>query len=77
MHQAKSRLSQLVELALAGEDVVSTHNGEQVVQPVAIDDQVEASLRPIGLGRAVEPLIFDSEYKLMSDTNPDDPLNQP
>lgn len=32
MHEAKTRLSQLVELALAGEEVVITRNGEPVAR---------------------------------------------
>jgi antitoxin (DNA-binding transcriptional repressor) of toxin-antitoxin stability system len=83
MHQAKSTLSQLVEAALGGEEVVIARDGEPVVRLVAINAPHELSLRPIGLGRTDRPLIDNSEYELLSDTNPDiyeedpdDPLNQ-
>lgn len=82
MHQAKSTLSQLVEAALAGEDVVIARNGEPAVRLVPIRVG-ERSLRPIGLGRSTMPMIESSEIELMSDTNPDiyegdpnDPLNE-
>lgn len=84
MHQAKSSLSQLVEAALAGEEVVIARDGEPIVRLIAIDATEEASLRPIGLGRSDNPMIINSELELLSATNPDlfeedpnDPLNWP
>ena len=39
MHEAKSRLSQLVELAKAGEDVVIAKNGEPQARLTAIEPE--------------------------------------
>jgi prevent-host-death family protein len=37
MHEAKTKLSQLVERALAGEDVVITRNGKPVARLVPVE----------------------------------------
>jgi len=48
MHEAKSQLSKLVDLAHQGEDVIIARNGKPTARIVPID--VEAKkLRPIGL----------------------------
>lgn len=49
MHEAKSTLSELVRLALLGEDVVLARHGEPVVRLVPF--QLASGLRPIGLHR--------------------------
>jgi prevent-host-death family protein len=41
MHQAKSTLSQLVERALAGEDVVIARNGRPLVRLVPVPKKAE------------------------------------
>ncbi len=41
MHQAKSSLSRLVELALAGEEVVIARNGEPLVRLVPVEKKRE------------------------------------
>ena len=81
MHTAKSTLSQLVEATLQGEDVVIARNGKPLVRLVAVAQQQQA-IRPIGLGATGLPMIANSEFELMSATNPDsfeesttDPLN--
>ncbi|HLP27511.1 MAG: type II toxin-antitoxin system prevent-host-death family antitoxin [Ignavibacteria bacterium] len=83
MHTAKSTLSQLVEEALMGEDVVIARNGKPVARLVAFIPVDTSKLRPIGLGCTGVPLIDNSEFELLSATNPDvyeenpnDPLNE-
>lgn len=53
MHEAKTKLSQLVERAQAGEDVVITRNGTPVARlvPVAPPKATFASLRGIWRGQ--------------------------
>jgi prevent-host-death family protein len=46
MHEAKTRLSQLVERAEAGEDIVITRNGKPVARLAAIAEQ-ERSLAAV------------------------------
>jgi prevent-host-death family protein len=82
MHQAKSTLSQLVEAALSGEEVVIARNGQPMVRLVPVNASSERLLRPIGLGSSGKPLIANSEFELMASTNPDvfdenpsDPMN--
>jgi prevent-host-death family protein len=41
MHQAKASLSRLVELALAGEEVVIARNGEPLVRLVPVEKKSE------------------------------------
>ena len=83
MHTAKSTLSQLVEEVLMGEDVVIARNGKPVARLVAFIPVDTSKLRPIGLGCTGVPLIDNSEFELLSATNPDvyeenpnDPLNE-
>jgi prevent-host-death family protein len=47
MHEAKTNFSKLVELALAGEEVVIARHGKPLVKLVPVD--APAGLRPIGL----------------------------
>lgn len=82
MHKAKSTLSQLVEATLRGDDVVIARNGKPIVRLVAVALQ-QQSIRPIGMGNTGMPMIENSEFELLSATNPDvfmnspsDPLNQ-
>jgi prevent-host-death family protein len=53
MHEAKTRLSQLVERAEAGEDIVITRNGKPVARLAAIADEEQAlgSVRGAWRGR--------------------------
>lgn len=83
MHSAKSTLSQLVVEALMGEEVVIARNGKPVARLVAFVPVDKSKLRPIGLGCTGEPLIDNSEFELLSSTNPDvyeenlnDPINE-
>lgn len=62
MHEAKSRLSALVEQAERGEDVVIARNGKPAVRLVSVG--AKRSPRPIGLA--------DGLVKLKSNFN--DPL---
>lgn len=71
MHQAKTTLSQLVEAALRGEEVVIARHGKPVVRLVPVGAPHVHALRPIGLGRSGTPVIADSETELMYATNPD------
>lgn len=82
MHKAKSTLSQLVEAALAGEEVFICRRGKAVVQIVPIKDEPEENLRPIGLGVNSDwpKMTFDlSAFKVTDEFNdendPNDPLN--
>lgn len=50
MHKAKSTLSQLVEAALAGEEVIISRRGIPAVQIVPLEEQSDEDLRPMGLG---------------------------
>lgn len=51
MHEAKTRLSQLVEEALGGGDVIITRRGEEVVRLVAIQRQSRfGDIRGAGAG---------------------------
>lgn len=83
MHTAKSTLSQLVEDILHGEEVVIARNGKPVARLVAFDETLIANLRPIGLGDLGSNFIDNSEWELLSATNPDvyeenlnDPINE-
>lgn len=55
MHEAKTNLSELVRLALEGEDIVLARNGKPLVRltPVTAD----FGLRPIGLNAVPEGAI--------------------
>ena len=48
MHEAKSQLSKLVDLAHQGEDVIIARNGKPTARIVPIETE-EKKLRPIGL----------------------------
>jgi prevent-host-death family protein len=60
MHEAKSQLSKLVDLAHQGEDVIIARNGKPTARIVPIESEVER-LRPIGLhiGKVVMHDNFD------------------
>lgn len=47
MHEAKTNLSELVRLALEGEDIVLARNGTPLVRLIPI--AAAAGLRPVGL----------------------------
>ena len=47
MHDAKTNLSELVRLALEGEEIVLARNGKPLIRLVPVAD--DAGLRPIGL----------------------------
>ncbi|MEX2536682.1 MAG: type II toxin-antitoxin system prevent-host-death family antitoxin [Trueperaceae bacterium] len=47
MHEAKSSLSELVRLAMQGEDIVFARNGVPVARLIPFEDA--AGLRPVGL----------------------------
>lgn len=49
IHEAKTQLSQLVDRALAGEEVIVARHGRALVRLVPIESQ--ATLRPIELHR--------------------------
>lgn len=49
MHEAKTNLSQLVERAEAGEDVVIQRNGKPVARLVAIDEEPRSLARVFGV----------------------------
>lgn len=52
MHEAKTKLSQLVERAEAGEDIVITRNGEPVARLVALPKTASlSSVRGVWRGR--------------------------
>jgi prevent-host-death family protein len=81
MHEAKTTLSQLVEMALHGETVIIARRGVPAVrlEPVSDSD----SQRPIGLGVSTS-VAGDTGHELLSATNPDvyqesttDPLDRP
>jgi len=57
MHDAKTNLSELVRLALEGEDIVLARNGKPLVRltPVTAD----GGLRPIGLNALADHEITD------------------
>lgn len=48
MHEAKSQLSKLVDLAHQGEDVIIARNGKPTARIVPIEPE-QKPLRPIGL----------------------------
>ena len=48
MHEAKSQLSKLVDLAHQGEDVIIARNGKPTARIVPIESE-QRPLRPIGL----------------------------
>ena len=82
MHKAKSTLSQLVEAALAGEEVIISRRGIPAVKIIPVAEESEDNLRPIGLGvnPEVPRLTYDpSALKITQDFNddndPNDPLN--
>ncbi len=82
MHKAKSTLSQLVEAALAGEEVFICRRGKAVVQIVPIKEQPEENLRPIGLGvnpelpkMTYDPSALKVTEEFIDDNDPNDPLN--
>lgn len=68
MHEAKTTLSQLVELALDGETVIIARRGVPAVRLEPVTD--DATQRPIGLGVVRAPL-GDTGHELLSATNPD------
>ncbi len=59
MHEAKTNLSELVRLALEGEEIVLARNGRALVRLVPVS--VDAGLRPIGLN-ALPPEEVTQEY---------------
>ena len=65
MHEAKSQLSKLVDLASRGEDVVIARNGKPAARLVAIESR-PAGLRPIGLD-AGKVIIHDSFFEPLTD----------
>jgi len=69
MHTAKTTLSQLVEAALLGEEIVIAKHGKPVARLVPFE--WKDKLRPIGLGAKFAPFQTDSEFELLSATNPD------
>jgi prevent-host-death family protein len=58
MHEAKSTLSELVRLALEGEDVVVARNGEPLVRLVPLHST--AGFRPAGLHRLASSQLTES-----------------
>ena len=68
MHEAKTTLSQLVELALDGETVIIARRGVPAVRLEPVTD--DATQRPIRLGVVRAPL-GDTGHELLSATNPD------
>jgi prevent-host-death family protein len=65
MHEAKSQLSKLVDLACQGEDVIIARNGKPAAKLVAIESQLKG-LRPIGLD-AGKVIIHDSFFEPLAD----------
>jgi prevent-host-death family protein len=68
MHEAKTTLSHLVEMALHGETVIIARRGVPAVRLEPLSDS--ASQRPIGLGLSPSA-IGDTGKELLSATNPD------
>ena len=60
MHEAKTKLSQLVERAAAGEDVVITRRGKPVARLVPVEPKLSfASIRGIYRGQITVADDFD------------------
>ncbi|RPI68480.1 MAG: type II toxin-antitoxin system prevent-host-death family antitoxin [Ignavibacteriae bacterium] len=80
MHKAKTTLSQLVEAALAGEEVVISRRGKPAVQIIPIQEESAVNLRPIGLGvdpRAPKTMTNLADFSVAEDFNSDDDPNDP
>ena len=82
MHKAKSTLSQLVEAALAGEEVIISRRGKPAVQIVPLDEQSDENLRPMGLGViagatsvSTDPTMYSVAEEFADDNDLNDPLN--
>jgi prevent-host-death family protein len=70
MHEAKSNLSELVRLALEGEDVVVARNGEPMVRLVPFHSA--AGLRPVGLHRLPASAISDFVSESLRPVGPEE-----
>ncbi len=82
MHKAKSTLSQLVEAALAGEEVIISRRGKPAVQIVPLDDRSDENLRPMGLGvvagdtpAGANSTTYSVADEFADEHDPNDPLN--
>jgi prevent-host-death family protein len=61
MHEAKTKLSQLVERAEAGEDIVIARNGKPVARLVPVANTTSlASVRGVWRGRVIVAEDFDA-----------------
>ena len=65
MHEAKSQLSKLVDLAHQGEEVIIARNGTPTARIVAIEPESKG-LRPIGLDEG-KIIIHDSFFDPLPD----------
>ena len=65
MHEAKTQLSKLVDLAHQGEDVIIARNGKPTARIVPIEGE-EKRLRPIGLDEG-KVIIHDSFFDPLPD----------
>lgn len=80
MHKAKTTLSQLVEAALAGEEVIISRRGKPAVQIVPLDERSDENLRPMGLGvvtGATSAGADRSTYSVVEEFADDNDLNDP
>lgn len=82
MHDAKTRLSQLVEQALRGDEILIARRGVAVVQLVPVASEMTGDLRPIGLGSIdgapaspSDPQAYSIAEEFSGEDNPTDPLN--
>lgn len=82
MHKAKSTLSQLVEAALAGEEVIISRRGVPAVQIIPLDDRPDEDLRPMGLGvvagatsAGADCTSYSVADEFADEHDPNDPLN--
>lgn len=82
MHKAKSTLSQLVEAALSGEEVIISRRGKPIVQIVPLAKHADEELRPIGLGvnsdlpkSPGDLASYSVADDFVDDDDPNDPMN--
>ena len=79
MHEAKSKLSQLVELALLGEEVIIAKSGKPTVKlvPYTLQKTMLESTHTINKGSLILFLLLSIRKSEGQNSNSERPINRP